>query len=50
MTKKFKWGGLLALVGLFSLAERHGFRGSSSISSFTNLGSVDSITSCGSVL
>jgi hypothetical protein len=47
MKNKFKWGGLLALVGFLSLAS--GTASAAIINfSFTNLGSVDSITSCGS--
>jgi hypothetical protein len=46
MKNKFKWGGLLALVGFLSLAS--GTASAAIINfSFTNLGSIDSITSCG---
>jgi hypothetical protein len=45
MKNKFKWGGLLSLVGFLGLA------GSASATpidfSFTNIGSIDSVTSCG---
>jgi hypothetical protein len=45
MKNKFKWGGLLALVGFLGLA------GSASATpitfSFTNIGTVDNVSSCG---
>lgn len=46
MTKKFKWGGLLALLGLFSLAS--GTASAAPITfNFVNIGSIDNISSCG---
>jgi hypothetical protein len=46
MKNKFKWGGLLALIGLLGLAS--GTASAAPITfSFTNVGSIDNITSCG---
>ncbi len=46
MKNKFKWGGLLALVGFLSLASSTASAAIINFS-FTNQGSVDSVTSCG---
>jgi hypothetical protein len=46
MKNKFKWGGLVALLGFLSLASSTASAAIINFS-FSNLGSVDSVTSCG---
>src|SRR5882724_5370259 len=46
MKNKFSWGGLLAVIGLMSLAS--GTASATPLTfSFTNIGSIDSVMSCG---